>query len=72
MSKLSGALSAGRPSAKHNNKAATLASLADAVSTKRVNFELSSMQHMKLKIYAAKQGKTIRELLTEYVDNLPE
>lgn len=71
MSKLSLALSAGRPSARQN-KAATLASLADEVSTKRVNFELSSVQHMKLKIYAAKQGKTIRELLTEYVDNLPE
>lgn len=71
MSKLSLALSAGRPSAKQN-KVATLASLADEVSTKRVNFELSSVQHMKLKIYAAKQGKTIRELLTEYVDNLPE
>ena len=29
-------------------------------------------QHTKLKIYAAKQGKTIKELLTEYVAGLPE
>ena len=71
MSKLSGVLSAGRPSAK-NDKAATLASLAEEASTKRVNFQLSADQHMKLKIYAARQGKTIKELLTEYVASLPE
>lgn len=71
MSKLSGSLSAGRPSAR-SNKAATLASLADEASTKRVNFELSAEQHTKLKIHAAKQGKTIKVLLTEYVASLPE
>ena len=71
MSKLSGALSAGRPSAR-NNKAATLASLADQASTKRVNFVLPADQHTKLKIYAAQQGKTITQLLTEYVASLPE
>lgn len=64
-------LSAGRPSAR-NNKAATLASLADTGGKKRVNFELSAEQHTKLKIYATKQGKSIKELLTEYVDALPE
>lgn len=71
MSKLSGTLSAGRPSAR-NDKAATLASLAEEASIKRVNFQLSADQHMKLKIYAARQGKTIKELLTEYVASLPE
>ena len=71
MSKLSGALSAGRPSAR-SNKATTLASLADEVSVKRVNFVLSAEQHTKLKIHAAKQGKTIKDLLTEYVNSLPE
>ena len=71
MSKLSGALSAGRPSAR-SDKAATLASLAEEASLKRVNFQLSADQHMKLKIYAARQGKTIKELLTEYVSSLPE
>ncbi|MEN9396662.1 MAG: hypothetical protein RLZ81_1192 [Pseudomonadota bacterium] len=71
MSKLSGALSAGRPSAR-SDKAATLASLAEEASLKRVNFQLSADQHMKLKIYAARQGKTIKELLTEYVASLPE
>lgn len=63
-------LSAGRPSAR--NKSATLASLADNVSMKRVNFQLPADQHTKLKIYAAKQGKSIKDLLTEYVESLPE
>lgn len=64
-------LTAGRPSAT-KNRAATLASLADETAMKRVNFELSADQHTKLKIYATRQGKTIKELLTEYVAQLPE
>jgi len=71
MSKQAMTLTAGRPSAA-KNRATTLASLADDASTKRVNFELPSDQHTKLKIYAAKQGKTIKELLTEYVASLPD
>lgn len=71
MSKPVSTLVAGRPSAR-SNKAVTIASLADKASTKRVNFELPADQHTKLKIYAAKQGKTIKELLTEYVASLPE
>jgi hypothetical protein len=39
---------------------------------KRVNFELAADQHTRLKIYAARQGKTIKEILTEYVAQLPE
>ncbi|ERF04082.1 hypothetical protein PA13_1028585, partial [Pseudomonas aeruginosa HB13] len=69
MSKPTSTLSAGRPSAR--NKAATLASLSDDAGMKRVNFELSADRHAKLKIYAAKQGKSIKELLTDYVDSLP-
>jgi hypothetical protein len=68
MSEKKSILSAGRPSG--TNKAATLASLADQKATKRVNFEISIEQHTKLKIYAAQQGKTIKELLTEYVEQL--
>ena len=71
MSKNTSTLSAGRPSAR-SHKSVTLASLADEASTKRVNFELPTDQHMKLKIYAARKGKTIKELLTEYVAGLPE
>ena len=65
-------LTAGRPSAAAKNRAATLASLADEATQKRVNFELSAELHTKLKVYAVKQGKTIREILTEYVAQLPE
>ena len=59
---------AGRPSSR--NKAATLASLSDDSELKRVNFQLSADQHTKLKIYAASRGKTIKQLLTEYVESL--
>lgn len=71
MSKPITTLRAGRPSAR-TNKAATLASLSDDASMKRVNFELSADLHSKLKIYAAKQSMSIKELLTNYVANLPE
>ena len=66
-----GALRAGRPSAK-SSKAATLASLADKAATVRVNFDLDREQHTKLKVYAAKQGKTVKEVLSDYVAQLPE
>jgi hypothetical protein len=65
----SAVLSAGRPSAR--SKAATLASLAADDGAKRVNFQLSPELHTKLKIYAARQGKTITDVLTEYVSTLP-
>ena len=66
-----GTLSAGRPSAK-SSKAATLASLADKAATVRVNFDLDREQHTKLKVYAARQGKTVKEVLSDYVAQLPE
>ena len=64
-------LNAGRPSTERK-KAATLASLADEVGMKRVNFQLSAELHTKLKIYAVRRGKTITDLLTEYVEQLSE
>lgn len=64
-----GSLSAGRPSNK-NNKNTTLAALADTPPTKRVNFDIPSETHTKLKIYAAQHGKTVKALLTEIVENL--
>ena len=72
MSKPTTTLSAGRPSAR-TNKAATLASLSDdAGGMKRVNFELPAEQHAKLKIYATKQGKSIKDVLSEYVASMPD
>lgn len=71
MSKNVGSLSAGRPSARID-KAATLASLADVPVMKRINFQLPAEEHTKLKVYAARRGKTITELLTDYIGKLPE
>ena len=71
MSNYENKLSAGRPSARVN-KTATLSSLADSPSMKRVNFEITAEEHAKLKINAARQGKSIKELLTEFVSKLPE
>lgn len=71
MSKSTGTLSAGRPSAKASS-AATLASLANKADTVRVNFDLERDAHTRLKVYAAKQGKTVKALLMDYVLSLPE
>ena len=65
-------LGAGRPSAGKDQK--TLASLVrdETVKPKRVNFDVPPEQHTKLKVYAAKQGKTVKEVLSDYVAQLPE
>ncbi len=62
-------LAAGRPSMA-NKKAVMLSSLAGDATLKRVNFSIPANEHMKLKIYAAKHGKTITELLSEHVASL--
>lgn len=49
-----------------------MAKLADKPTTARANFDLSADQHVKLKMYATCQGKTIRKLLSDYIDSLPE
>lgn len=75
MNKPTNTLKAGRPSARSDSaKAATLASLSNDPNErmKRVNFELSADGHTKLKIYATRQGKTIREVLTAFVAGLPD
>lgn len=63
-------LAAGRPS--RGKREQTLASVADQRGTKRVNFILPADQHRKLKVYAAQHGRTVTELLTEYVAQLPD
>ncbi|MGU1880612.1 hypothetical protein ACSEUI_29480 [Pseudomonas aeruginosa] len=37
-----------------------------------MNFDLTPELHIKLKVYAAKQGKTVKDVLTEFVEQLPE
>ena len=70
MSAANSKLGAGRPSAGKSQK--TLSDLADKAATVRVNFDLDRDQHTKLKVYAAKHGKTVKEVLTELVAQLPE
>ena len=61
-------LQAGRPSEK--KKAVTLAALADKRETVRVNFDLDREEHIKLKIYAAKAGKRVADVLRELIATL--
>lgn len=70
MSKTLG-LSAGRPS--ENKKAQALKAVSeDKGSTVRVNFDLDEAEHIKLKIYAAKERRSIAEILRELIDkNIP-
>lgn len=73
MSAVNSKLGAGRPSTGKSQK--TLSDLADKADKKekaRVNFDVTPTQHKKLKVYAAQQGKTVKEVLTDFVDQLPE
>ena len=66
-----GNLNAGRPSkSNQGSNNLTLDDLVENEKTKRVNFDLPELQHRKLKEYAASQGMTIREVLTQYVETL--
>lgn len=69
MSKLG--LAAGRPSA--NRKAQALKDVTDIKGPMvRVNFELEQSEHMKLKVYAARERRSIAEILRELIDrNIP-
>lgn len=65
-------LSAGRPSSR-SKKNITLSSLSDdSEEMKRVNFDLSLSRHKKLKMYAIQSGKSIKEVLTSLIDDLPD
>jgi len=63
------ALKAGRPSA--GVRAMTMSDIANSEKMKRVNFDLPEALHTRLKIYAAAQGKSIKDVLTEFVEALP-
>lgn len=63
-------LNAGRPSKANKGSSLSLDDLVGNEKTKRVNFDLPESHHRKLKEYAASQGMTIREVMTQYVDTL--
>lgn len=64
-------LSAGRPS--ENKKAQALKAVSeDKGQMVRVNFELDEADHLNLKIYAAKERRSISEILRELIEkNIP-
>jgi len=62
-------LKAGRPSA--GVRAMTMNDISSSEKVKRVNFDLSEALHTRLKTYAAAQGKSIKDVLTEFVEALP-
>lgn len=75
MSKGFSGLSAGRPSQTEATKARLLQDLKDdehAEPLRRVNFQLVDSKHRKLKTFAAKNSQSIKEVLTAYIDSLPE
>lgn len=63
------ALRAGRPS-RARKETATLASLADKGATVRVNFDLERKEHIRLKVLAARQGRTVADMMREMVSEL--
>jgi ParG len=63
-------MKAGRPSS--TKSVPTLSDLADKSDTVRVNFDLDRADHMKLKIYAAKSGRSITDILRELVSSIDE
>jgi len=60
-------LRAGKPSAGDKRKGLALDALTDKNQTVRVNFELDREEHIRLKVHAAKAGKTIADVLRELV-----
>ena len=68
-------MSTGRPSVTNAAKAKLMESLKDDTThevSRRVNFEVPESKHAKLKINAVRNGKSIKEFLTAYIDSLPD
>lgn len=63
-------LHAGKPSAGDKRKEIALDSLTEKNQTVRVNFDLDREEHIKLKVHAARAGKTIADVLRELVSEI--
>ncbi len=68
---MSKVLSAGRPSARQTVKT-QLSDLSVLEKHKRVNFNISVSEHLKLKVYAAEHGLTITQVLSDFIKKLPD
>lgn len=63
-------LRAGKPSAGEKQKDFSLEALTEKNQTVRVNFDLGRDEHIKLKVHAAKAGKSVADVLRELVAGL--
>lgn len=73
MSKTSfGKMTPGRPSDQRAKLMEALRDEAEAPALRRVNFQVNDERHRKLKMEAARQGKSIKDLLTAFIDSLPD
>lgn len=63
-------LRAGKPSAGEKRKGMALEALTEKNQTVRVNFDLGREEHIKLKVHAARAGKSIADVLRELVAGL--
>ena len=59
-------LKAGRPSVKKQMNLKTL----ELAKKKRVNFDIDENTHSKLKVYAAENGKTIKDVIVDCIETL--
>jgi hypothetical protein len=65
-----GAMAAARPVDLAGEK--LLAKMGDGEELARVHFQLEASKFRKLKIVAARRGESIRAVLTELIDTLPD
>ncbi|MCG2574927.1 chromosome partitioning protein ParB [Acinetobacter sp. ME22] len=61
-------LQAGRPS--KGAKETKLEDISESVKTIRVNFDLPEDMHTELKMYALKEKKSVKDVLTEQIKQL--
>ncbi len=63
-------LRAGKPSAGDKRKGLAMDALTEKNQTVRVNFELDREEHIRLKVHAARAGKSIAVVLRDLVATL--
>jgi hypothetical protein len=63
-------LKVGKPSVGEKKKGLALAALTEKNLTVRVNFDLNRDEHIKLKVYAARAGRSVADVLRDFVDGL--
>lgn len=63
-------MSAGRPSSRSSTTQINLTDVSITEKPKRISVEIAPEKHTALKVYAASQGKTITQVITQYIDTL--